>query len=67
MFTGIIQAVGTVAAMQARGGDMRLRIHTGKLPLADVALGDSICTNGVCLTVTELFQIRRSHGAGKHQ
>ena len=54
MFTGIIQAVGTVAAMQARGGDMRLRIHTGKLPLADVALGDSICTNGVCLTVTEL-------------
>jgi riboflavin synthase len=54
MFTGIIQAVGTVAALQARGGDMRLRIRTGKLPLADVALGDSICTNGVCLTVTEL-------------
>lgn len=54
MFTGIIQAVGTVAAMQVRGGDMRLRIHTGKLPLDDVALGDSICTNGVCLTVIEL-------------
>lgn len=54
MFTGIIQAVGTVVAMQARGGDLRLRIHAGKLPLADVALGDSICTNGVCLTVTEL-------------
>ena len=54
MFTGIIQAVGTVAALQAHGGDLRLRIHTGKLPLADVALGDSICTNGVCLTVTEL-------------
>ncbi|MDG2270757.1 MAG: riboflavin synthase [Halioglobus sp.] len=54
MFTGIIQAVGTVADMQARGGDMRLRIHTGKLSLDDVALGDSICTNGVCLTVIEL-------------
>ena len=54
MFTGIIQAVGAVAAMQTRGGDMRLRVHTGKLPLADVACGDSICTNGVCLTVTEL-------------
>jgi riboflavin synthase len=54
MFTGIIQAVGTVAAMQERGGDMRLRVHTGKLPLADVALGDSICTSGVCLTVVEL-------------
>ena len=54
MFTGIIQAVGNVAAMQSRGGDMRLRIHTGKLPLDDVALGDSICTNGACLTVIEL-------------
>ena len=54
MFTGIIQAVGTVADMQARGGDMRLRIHTGKLSLDDVALGDSVCTNGVCLNVIEL-------------
>jgi riboflavin synthase len=54
MFTGIIQAVGEVAAMQPSGGDMRLRIHTGKLPLDDVVLGDSICTNGVCLTVIEL-------------
>ena len=54
MFTGIIQAVGVVAAMQKRGGDMRLRIHTGKLPLDDVAIGDSLCTNGVCLTVTDL-------------
>ena len=53
MFTGIIQAVGTVADMQPRGGDMRLRIHTGKLSLGDVGLGDSICTNGVCLTVIE--------------
>jgi len=54
MFTGIIQAVGEVAEMQPSGGDMRLRIHTGKLPLDDVTLGDSICTNGVCLTVVEL-------------
>ena len=54
MFTGIIQAVGEIAAMEPSGGDMRLRVQTGKLPLDDVALGDSICTNGVCLTVTEL-------------
>ncbi len=54
MFTGIIQAVGEVAAMQPSGGDLRLRIQTGKLPLEDVALGDSICTSGVCLTVIEL-------------
>jgi len=54
MFTGIIQAVGTVVAMQPSGGDLRLRIHTGKLPFDDVAPGDSICTSGVCLTVIEL-------------
>ena len=54
MFTGIIQAVGQVVAMQPSDGDLRLRVSTGKLPLDDVALGDSICTNGTCLTVTEL-------------
>lgn len=54
MFTGIIEAVGEIADMQPRGGDMRLRVRTGKLPLEDVALGDSICTSGVCLTVVEL-------------
>lgn len=54
MFTGIIQAVGTVAALEPKGGDVRLRIQTGKLPLDGVALGDSIATSGVCLTVTEL-------------
>jgi riboflavin synthase len=54
MFTGIIQAVGEVALLQPRGGDMRLRIRTGKLDLGDVALGDSIAVNGVCLTAVEL-------------
>ncbi len=54
MFTGIIEAVGKVAALQASGGDVRLRIESGKLELADVALGDSIAVNGVCLTAVEL-------------
>jgi riboflavin synthase len=54
VFTGIIEATGEIADMQPQGGDMRLRIRTGKLDLADVKLGDSICTNGCCLTVTEL-------------
>ena len=54
MFTGIIQAVGEVAAIEQTGGDVKLRIKTGALPLEDVHLGDSIATNGVCLTVTEL-------------
>jgi riboflavin synthase len=54
MFTGIIQAVGSIASLQQRGGDLRLGIATGKLPLDDVALGDSIAVSGVCLTVVEL-------------
>lgn len=54
MFTGIIQAVGTIAAVENRGGDRRFRIRTGKLDLADVALGDSIAVNGVCLTAVAL-------------
>jgi riboflavin synthase len=54
MFTGIIQAVGEVVTLQPSGGDVRLRIRTGDLSLDDVALGDSISTNGVCLTVIEL-------------
>ncbi|MEM9256481.1 MAG: riboflavin synthase [Pseudomonadota bacterium] len=54
MFTGIIQAIGTVADMQSEGGDMRLYIRTGKLPVEDIVLGDSICTSGVCLTAVGL-------------
>jgi len=54
VFTGIIQAIGKIAAMEPQGGDLRLRILTGKLDLDDVQLGDSIATSGVCLTVTGL-------------
>ncbi|MCB1788411.1 MAG: riboflavin synthase [Gammaproteobacteria bacterium] len=54
MFTGIIEAIGEVAGLEPRGGDIRLRLRTGKLDLADVALGDSIAVNGVCLTVVQL-------------
>lgn len=54
MFTGIIQAIGEIRTMEKRSGDMRLRIATGQLDLGDVALGDSIAVNGVCLTAVEL-------------
>ena len=54
MFTGIITAIGTITALQPRGGDVRLRIATGKLELSDVRLGDSIAVSGVCLTAVEL-------------
>ncbi|MEN1929171.1 riboflavin synthase [Luteimonas sp. MJ250] len=51
MFTGIIEAVGSLAAREARGGDARLRIAVGALPFADAKLGESVAVNGVCLTV----------------
>lgn len=54
MFTGIIEAIGEVVALEPKGGDIRLRVKTNGLDLSDVALGDSIATNGVCLTVVEL-------------
>jgi riboflavin synthase len=53
MFTGIIQAVGKIVSMEARGGDARLRIDCGKLDMADVRTGDSIAVSGVCLTAVE--------------
>ena len=54
MFTGIIESIGKIANMEKRGGDVRLHIATGKLDLSDVALGDSIAVNGVCLTAVVL-------------
>ncbi|WP_461535653.1 riboflavin synthase [Spongorhabdus nitratireducens] len=54
MFTGIIEAVGTIRALENRGGDVRLDIQAGTLDMSDVKLGDSIATNGVCLTAVVL-------------
>jgi len=54
MFTGIILAVGEIAALESRGEDLRLQVRTGKLSLDDVHIGDSIATSGVCLTVVGL-------------
>ncbi len=53
MFTGIVVAVGRIAAAEPRGDGVRLRIDAPGLDLADVALGDSIAIQGVCHTVVE--------------
>lgn len=53
MFTGIIEAVGTLRKLERKGDDIRLTVASGKLDLSDVRLGDSIATNGVCLTVVQ--------------
>jgi riboflavin synthase len=51
MFTGIIQAVGQIEAIETIGEDARLEIAAGGLDMRDVAMGDSIAVSGVCLTV----------------
>lgn len=50
MFTGIIEAVGSIEKIENKSGDSRFKIKVGKLDMSDVALGDSIACNGVCLT-----------------
>jgi len=52
MFTGIIEAVGTIAAIESARSGAQLRINVQALDMSDVQLGDSIAVNGVCLTVT---------------
>ncbi len=56
MFTGIVAAVGRITRIDPLGDQgeagVRLQIASGGLPLADVAIGDSIAINGACMTVT---------------
>jgi len=54
MFTGIIEATGSVSKLQQVQSDWRLHIDATNLDLSDVILGDSIAVNGCCLTVVEL-------------
>jgi len=58
MFTGIVQAIGTVATLTARAGDVELVIDAGPLALGDVAVGDSIAVAGACLTATRVAGTR---------
>jgi riboflavin synthase len=57
MFTGLVEEVGTVAALEPQGDALRLTIEAPKV-LSDAAFGDSIAVNGVCLTVAD-FDDRR--------
>ena len=53
MFTGIIEATGKIVAITPTQGDVRLKVQSDYLDFADVKLGDSIASNGICLTVIE--------------
>jgi riboflavin synthase len=52
MFTGIILTKGRVTSLAERGGDLELGVDAAGLDLARMAIGDSVCVQGVCLTVT---------------
>ena len=52
MFTGIVLAIGRVEAIVPKGGDLELAVDAQPLDMARLAVGDSICVQGVCLTVT---------------
>ena len=57
MFTGIIQSVGRVAAVEPRGGDLHLTIDASELAAridaVRLAVGESVAVNGCCLTVVD--------------
>ena len=54
MFTGIIEAIGKIDSVTRTGNTAAVRVGCEGLDLSDVAIGDSIAVNGVCLTVTKL-------------
>jgi len=54
MFTGIIQDVGRIVALESLGGDTRLTVGVDRLDLSRTAIGDSIAVAGVCLTAVAL-------------
>jgi riboflavin synthase len=62
MFTGIIEAVGSITAINVNAQGARLVIDTNNLDVSDVKLGDSIATNGICLTVVD-FDKSKSNGS----
>lgn len=57
MFTGIVQAVGRIANVAKQGDGLRIAVDAGVHEMADVAVGDSVCVSGCCLTVVAI------HGA----
>jgi riboflavin synthase len=70
MFTGIVEEMGSISAIEARdssesgGGGFSITISQASLVLEEVRLGDSICCNGICLTVTEFNSEKSSFKVG---
>ncbi len=54
MFTGIVQSIGTIAAVAPKGGDIEICVSAPGFDLATTVVGDSIACSGCCLTVTKM-------------
>ena len=56
MFTGIIQAIGSIQEFHSSDNGVILKINSNTLDISDSCIGDSIAVNGVCLTVTQVSE-----------
>jgi riboflavin synthase len=54
MFTGLVEDVGTVARADRRNNALVLAVRPSRIPLAELVIGESVCHDGACLTVTEV-------------
>ncbi len=54
MFTGIVQAVGCIVAVEPRSEGVQVAVEAGAFAQKDIAVGDSIALNGCCLTVVAI-------------
>ncbi|MBP6631309.1 MAG: riboflavin synthase [Kofleriaceae bacterium] len=52
MFTGLVEDLGTVARLDRRSDALVLTVRPRQLPVGELVLGESVCHDGVCLTVT---------------
>jgi riboflavin synthase len=54
MFTGLVEDVGTIARADRRSDALALAVRPQKLPVGELVVGESVCHDGACLTVTEI-------------
>lgn len=56
MFTGLVEDVGTVVALERRADAVVALVAPSNIPLAELTIGESVCHDGACLTVTEITE-----------
>ena len=54
MFTGLVEDVGTIARADRRSDALVLAVRPAHIPLAELTVGESVCHDGACLTVTDI-------------